>query len=63
VTDVSTSFIGNIISFDEAFKYGGGTNFLGYVGTKAEPLCVKFSTFFAISCLCKLFDLLLNDVR
>jgi hypothetical protein len=28
-----------IILFDEAFKFGDGAEFLGYVGQNAEPLC------------------------
>jgi hypothetical protein len=39
--DIPVNFIW-IISFfsDGAFEYGGGSTFLGYVGTNAELLCV-----------------------
>jgi hypothetical protein len=40
--DIPTSLIWIIILFQEAFKYGDGVKFLGYVGTNAEPLCVEF---------------------
>jgi hypothetical protein len=40
-----TSFISNIIFFDEAFKYGDGAKVWGYVGTNAEPLCVELRNF------------------
>jgi hypothetical protein len=30
---------------DQAFKYGDGKKFLGYLGTNAEPLCVDFWNF------------------
>jgi hypothetical protein len=36
--DMSTSFIWIIIFFDEAFKYGDGAKFWGYVVTNAEIL-------------------------
>jgi hypothetical protein len=31
--------------FEEAFKYGDGATFWGYVGTNAELLCVEFCNF------------------
>jgi hypothetical protein len=43
--DIPTSYIWIIIFFDRAFEYGGGSKFWGYVGTKAESLCVEFYSF------------------
>jgi hypothetical protein len=31
--------------FYEGFKYGDGTKFWGYVGTRTEPLCVEVCNF------------------
>jgi hypothetical protein len=42
--DIPTSFVW-IILFDETFKYGGGANSLGYIGTNVELLCVEFYNF------------------
>jgi hypothetical protein len=38
--DILTGYIGIIIIFDGALKYGYDAKFFGYVETKAEPLCV-----------------------
>jgi hypothetical protein len=35
-------FILIIFLFEDAIKYGKGVKFWGYVGTKAESLCVEF---------------------
>jgi hypothetical protein len=35
----------------EAFKYDDGAKFCGYVGTNAEPLCIKLCNF----ALCHIF--------
>jgi hypothetical protein len=43
--DIPTSFICIINFIDGAFKYGGGSNLLGYVGTNAKALCVEFYNF------------------
>jgi hypothetical protein len=44
------SFIWIIILFDAVFnKYDDGAKFWGYVGINAEPLCVEFCTFCAMS--------------
>jgi hypothetical protein len=40
--DIATSFILVIILFHEAFNYGDGAKFWGYVGTIPEPLSVEF---------------------
>jgi len=45
IMDIPKSFIWMIILFDEAFKYGDGAKFWGYVGTNTEPLCVQFCNF------------------
>jgi hypothetical protein len=42
ITDVPASFSEISILSDQAFKYGDGKKFLGYLGTNAEPLCVDF---------------------
>jgi hypothetical protein len=34
------SFISIAVLFEEAFKYGKGSNFGGCVGTNTEPHCV-----------------------
>jgi hypothetical protein len=34
-----------IVLFDEAFKYGDGSKFWGYVGTNTEPHYVEFCSF------------------
>jgi hypothetical protein len=52
--EVSTSFI---FIVDEAFKYGDGANFWGYVVRNAEPLC-RILYFCATLCLSKLFNFL-----
>jgi hypothetical protein len=39
--DIPISFIWIIILSDAVFKYGDGTEFWGYVGINAEPLCVE----------------------
>jgi hypothetical protein len=31
--------------FDWAFEYGGGSKFLGYDGTNAEPFCIELLKF------------------
>jgi hypothetical protein len=40
--DIATSLILVIILFHEAFNYGDGAKFRGYVGTIPEPLSVEF---------------------
>jgi hypothetical protein len=39
---IPTTFIWNVILFDEAFKYINVMKFWGYVGTNTESLCVQF---------------------
>jgi hypothetical protein len=39
--DIPKSFISIIILFHEAFKYGDGVKFWGYVGINIEPLSVE----------------------
>jgi hypothetical protein len=43
--DVPTNFIWIAVLFDEAFKYGGGTKFCGYVETSTEPLSEELRNF------------------
>jgi hypothetical protein len=38
---IPTNFVGIIILFDEAFKYGNGATFSDHVATEGEPFCVQ----------------------
>jgi hypothetical protein len=50
--------------FDEAFKYGDGAKFWGYVGTNAEQLRVEFCNLRSVVYLKKkTLNFLLNNVR
>jgi hypothetical protein len=61
MTDIRKSFIGIIIIFDEAFKYGGFAKCWDYFGPYAEPICIEFCNFCA-SRILKLFGML-NDAK
>jgi hypothetical protein len=56
-------FIWIVELFDEAFKCDSGAKLWRYVVTDAELLCVEFCMVVSVSCLCKLFILLLTNVR
>jgi hypothetical protein len=45
IMEIPTSFTWIIIFLDGAFECGDGGKFWGYIGTNAEPLCVKFCNF------------------
>jgi hypothetical protein len=45
ITDTTTSFIWITSLFEEVFKHGGSAQFLFYVGTNTEQICVKYCNF------------------
>jgi hypothetical protein len=45
IMDIPTSFIWNIVFFEEDFDYDSSLKFWGFVWTNAEPLCVEFCNF------------------